>query len=411
MDTRKRVSTVLVLGFLVVITILINSVVASRICAVMLFLSCIYIGKKERFIINPYILFSLTPLTLACYFCIGGSYMPDLVNKTWILAIINIYAFIFALYITRPFQSSHTCVGIESVKSLRLHAIFLFALSLLGLIIEPLASVLWLFRLAAIACAFKSKDKRFIAFVFIYMVITMRGGQMSKMGVLMDLLTVSICYLKYYNIAIKSKWRIVSIFIVCLAVMLYSFSFATKGEGKKSSSDTENQLSLYENQGGFDWNYSAFLFLPYMYLESAWANVQYVTETQDTRTHGLWLVKPVLGYLGLDDNFKKDYNLESYSSFNTFTFITTGFKDFGYWFSIIQSFLLGFYVKKIYSRYLISRSPFDVACYVAVSLATLQMYFSNHFFMQSYPFTILILMEMYKWFVKLLGVGRVEVEG
>ena len=55
-----------------------------------------------------------------------------------------------------------------------------------------------------------------------------------------------------------------------------------------------------------------------------------------------------------------------------------------------------------------SRSPFDVACYVLTAIATLEMFFSNHFFMQSYPFTIVILMELYKKFI--IQKKQIEIE-
>lgn len=118
------------------------------------------------------------------------------------------------------------------------------------------------------------------------------------------------------------------------------------------------------------------------------------------------MIKPILGYLGVDEKFSREYELIPYSSFNTFTFICCGFKDFGYWLSILSSLFLGFFVKKMYSRYLISKSPFDVTSYILVALATVEMFFSNHFFMQSYPFTVLIMMELYKYITYFFGANR-----
>ena len=138
-----------------------------------------------------------------------------------------------------------------------------------------------------------------------------------------------------------------------------------------------------------------------MYLETPWVNLQYVTETQDNRTYGMWALKPLLGYLGLRDD--EDYKLEPYSSFNTFTFISCQFKDFGYYGSVLLSLFLGFFVKKMYSLSMRSNSPFYLGAFVLVALATLEMFFSNHFFMQSYPFTIFIMMWLYqKVFFELL---------
>ena len=188
--------------------------------------------------------------------------------------------------------------------------------------------------------------------------------------------------------------------IPAVVFMVFTFSFANKGEDKV-------ELSYYEKKG-VEWNTLEQYFMPYMYLTNGWTNLQYVTETQNTRTYGLWTIAPILGYTGLKERFSKELYLESYSSFNTFAYVTCAFKDFGYWLSIIMSVILGFFVKKIYSRYLMSRSPFDVACYVLTAIATLEMFFSNHFFMQSYPFTIVILMELYKKFI--IQKKQIEIE-
>ena len=181
--------------------------------------------------------------------------------------------------------------------------------------------------------------------------------------------------------------------ILGIIVMVLSFSFANKDRESMSSAEVVDYYSQY---GGIEWNQNTALFMPYMYLTTPWANLQYLTETQDTRTFGLWLIKPILGYAQLDDCFQKQYYIQAYSSFNTLTFISCNFKDFGYWLSVISSLLLGIFVKKIYSRYQKSHSALDVACYVLVGLAVLEMFFSNEFFTQSFPFTIVIIMAIYK---------------
>jgi oligosaccharide repeat unit polymerase len=238
-----------------------------------------------------------------------------------------------------------------------------------------------------------SKRVGLFLLVGLYLVISFTTGSVSKLFVLMLAMTILVIYDKYYAVTKKSKRREFLLMIAGIALMLAAFSFANKDRG---SYDADDGVSGYSAQG-ITWTGATRFFMPYMYLTNAWTNLQYVTETQDSRTYGLWMAKPVLGYLQLDDSFGPIYNLESYSSFNTFGFITCGFKDFGYWLSVISALMLGFFVKKIYSRFLLSRSPFDVACYVLVGLATLEMFFSNHFFMQSYPFTVVIIMGLYKF--------------
>ena len=58
--------------------------------AAFLFLVCIALGKREKRILNPYYLFSITPFTLLIYKNISNVYMMDLEPSTWRIAIINI---------------------------------------------------------------------------------------------------------------------------------------------------------------------------------------------------------------------------------------------------------------------------------------------------------------------------------
>lgn len=151
--------------------------------------------------------------------------------------------------------------------------------------------------------------------------------------------------------------------------------------------------------GNVKWTGLTSFFMPYMYLETPWTNLQYVMQTQDTRTYGLWLIKPILNYLQLDGFFENMYQLIPMSSFNTYSFIACNFKDFGFWGSIIPSLILGGYVKWVYSRACQTTDPLDVACYVYVAQAVLEMFFSNHFFQQAYPLTCVLLIGIYKYLV------------
>jgi len=381
-----------------IISIVLNSVIVDRVCVLLIFIACIRLGAKEKTFINPYYLFALTPLSLIIYVNISNFYMMELTHKTWVLAIINMLAFIFALSVTPSFKHKRNFVGGGSNRSLKINAAFLFALSLLGKVFPMFESILWLFAIPAMVCALKTKEKSMILLVFVYILIIVLG-EVSKMAILMYCLTLLISYDKYYVVSAKQNKRIKLFAILGIVFMVFAFSFANKDRGHY---DADVGISHY-TQNGVEWQFSNSLFLPYMYMTSAWTNVQYVTETQDTRTYGLWMIKPFLGYLQVDEYFKQEYSLTSNSSFNTFTFITCGFKDFGYWLSLLSALFLGFFVKKVYSRYKVSQSPFDVAIYICVGLAVAEMFFSNHFFMQSYPFTIVIVMGIYRFPKRIKG--------
>ena len=70
----------------------------SRFIVVCIFIWCVYRGLHEDFYINPYILFSLTPLSLMIYSDKVSSYfLRPLDQRTWIIAIINMIVFLAAM--------------------------------------------------------------------------------------------------------------------------------------------------------------------------------------------------------------------------------------------------------------------------------------------------------------------------
>ena len=369
-----------------------NSMDLCRFTVLIISLTCLGLGVQEDKIVNPYYLFILTPVTLLFYFDLGGSYFITLNVKTWNLAIINMLAFVIALKYTRELKSSTRQVVIEGKRAYK-HMFIIYALSWLAPFSGPFYSVLSLLSGVVIVLAFSTKNKKTIALYTLLVVFNMAVGAASKSGVLTVLFAYLISYEHYYISTPKQRIKVLLLSLCAVFMMVFAFSFANKDRGHY---DAEEGLTYY-SRTGLEWNYDASLFLPYMYLETPWINLQYVTETQDTRTYGMWAMKPILGYLGLRDD--KVYDLEPYSSFNTFTFISCQFKDFGYYGSILLSLFLGFFVKKVYSLSRNRPSPFVIGSYVLVAQATLEMFFSNHFFMQSYPFTICIMMWLYQKFV------------
>ncbi|WP_334058728.1 O-antigen polymerase [Polaribacter sp. P097] len=370
-----------------------NSMLLDKFSVFLVLVTCILSGKKEARFMNPFYLFAITPLSLLAYVNVGSFYMLDLKHETYQLAILNMAAFVFAIKITRGAKNVPYYAGINLSSHLIVHAIILYLLGFSARFFPSLSSVLWVFSIGAITCAVKSKNKIMLVFVAFIVGSSILFGK-SKMIVLLNLLTFLITYEKYYIKTLKQRRKLLIYSLIGVCFMIYAFSFANKDRGDYDANDGLH----YYSQQGVDWSLDASFFLPYMYFTTAWSNLQYVTETQTKSTEGLWTLKPLLGYAQFDDDFEKEYELESYSSFNTFTYIVCAYKDFGFYGSVFMSLFLGFFVKKVYSKYQVSQSPFDVAIYACVSLAVVEMFFSNHFFMQSYPFTIFILMKLYRFF-------------
>ena len=133
-----------------------------------------------------------------------------------------------------------------------------------------------------------------------------------------------------------------------------------------------------------------------MYFTTPWNNLQYIMETTREHTYGLWLIKPFLSYIQVAGNIDAYTALTPYqNAFNTYGFISVQYVDFGMIGSALSSAVLGILVGKVYRRYRYCPDGFNIGCYGLVACATLEMFFSNHFFGQSYPFTILIVAWIY----------------
>ena len=378
-------------------------------CLFVVFIYCIIQGKCEERILNPYYLFAITPLSLLIYdSSIADAYYLELKLSTILLALINMIVFLFFFKKTSISSKNNDSYIFNTSQNLIKHGWILFLISCVGNIIPPLASVLQLCVFLAIPCIVKSKKwGHLILMLLLWFVLNM--DHMTKSFLLQALIILSISYLRFTRKRENVNIKIIIFAFLSLLLMLEMFNLkaylADGGSFIGYISGDKNNYNLVEDfldaRSYVDWNYSNILLMPYFYLTTPWTNLQYVIDTQATHTYGLWAIKPILGWLKLDDYFNSEYTLYSYSVFNTFTYITVFFKDFGYWGSCLGSAALGFFVKKIYSRYILFPSPFSAACYAMTAQATLEMFFSNHFFMQSYPFTILVIAYIYRFAVKL----------
>lgn len=213
------------------IALLLGSVFFDRICVLYIFIYSVFLGIQEKKWINPYLLFSLTPLTLILYFNISDYYMLSLSHNTWVLAILNFTAFIFALKYTPSFKKVGNCISIKGNKNLLIHGILFMLLSLLADVIPELTAVIWTFSVVAIVCFLKTGSYKYVFFALLLMLIQLRSGESSKMGILLSLLTIVVCYEKYFS---KHKIRAKTLLLLGLAgviIMFFSFKFATKGNG------------------------------------------------------------------------------------------------------------------------------------------------------------------------------------
>lgn len=383
-----------------------------RVVVSCIFVWCIYQGSKEPTLFNPYFLFSITPLSLMIYSDkISTVYLQTLTVKTWMFIALNMICFLAALTLTKKKRVK----AIQSVKNqdypinvnwLNTNA---WILTLLGMLPSwyqvltknalPMAYIFDMCLYAGNLCALKTKVKK--CYIPILLLSLSRFVfQFNKSMFLMLGIVIIIGIERYYLTTIESKRKLIlcvlaaGAFMVFIAFPLKSAMANGTGFFDFFSGEIDYGGDYYGDR--IEWNGPAVLELPYMYMTTGWTNLQYVMETQNTQTYGLWFLKPLLGYFQLDGLFENQYALEPFSSFNTFTYLAVLFKDFGYYGSVFLSAFLGWFVKRVYVRSLETTDALNLTCYALTAQAVLEMFFSNHFFGISYPFTVIIALMIYR---------------
>lgn len=385
-----------------------DSILSSmlRVVSCVLFLWCIYMGRKETYILNPFWLFSITPLSLLLYNDnVSRIYLQKLTSKTWGLAILNIIAFSMTLFISLKIMRRKKGIIAneqpDKIAYLKQNSVIMMGISFIPVLYRMLFGKVMLFTSVISLCVYvsiimgiKTKEKRWIIGILLIAALRFLFA-FNKTELVFFLIVIVTGIEKYYELSSKSKIKILLGLVVSALFMLFvAFPLKTYVQdngGNIVDFFTKNVKVVYDYGQRIDWSGPEVLKMPYMYLVTAWNNVQYVLETQNTRTYGLWFVKPILGYFQLSGIFDSLYELKPYSSFNTYTYITVLFKDFGYFGSAIGSVFLGWFVAKMYYWYTVSQDSWKVSCYSLTAIAVFEMFFSNHFFGLSYPFTIVLL--------------------
>ena len=400
----------LLIGVTISLYILLSDNHIYKLIPLWIFVYCIIAGLKEKFIINPYLLLSLLPLSLLVYDSkISDRYLVELNTSTIILFSINIMVLLITIKFTKPSRRTYLRDYISKHDLIK-HTWIMFFIGNIPFIYRSIlsrdiifASIFALFSYAAIVMSIKSKNKQLILFISGFHLIKLLLN-LDKLGLLFFIIVILVALERYFSLSKRDKLRFFLLLILSGGLLIMTFHYR---DYLRSGGDFFSYISGgifdYNNTSYFlssetNWKFPSQLFMPYLYFTTPLTNLQFIIETQNVRTYGLWILKPIIGYLQLDSMLVDKYSLVSYSSFNTFTYISVFFKDFGYLGSLLGSFLTGFYIKKIYTQLFLSKSPLLTVVYGFVAVATLQMFFSNHFFQLAYPFTILIIMYLYSFF-------------
>lgn len=385
----------------------------------------LYKGVNQEFILNPYILFALTPITLLIYDVnVSTHYLQSLNQNTYNICFYNFILLLagFSFANRFRFKKSESAVWSKgdnlSSDSCTRYAYIMLVLGLyptiygcitgMGYLLSmnlsgmkeavnaaPLCSIFQLFAYPSIICAIQSKRRKTIVVVSIALIASMFLN-FSKTTLVM--LAVSILLVVYNQSKLQNRkmFKVMLITTIALIAFYYSFDFY-------NSIRHDYDTNQYFSDLGYVGNVTQSWFLPIMYLISPWGNLQYIIDTTVSHAFGLWAIKPFLGYLQIDTLFSSQFALKPmYTAFNTFSYISCFYRDFGFLGSGVESFVLGYFIMRIYKMFLAHRkSPFMNAIYALNIYATVMLFFNNHYLQLSYPITIVILMWLYsRFFVK-----------
>jgi oligosaccharide repeat unit polymerase len=375
---------------------------------------CIFKGIKEKFIVNPYLLFTLVPISLFLYDVnVSNYFLVDLKQSTYLIAFYNMSMFLIGLNIARllrfnfeqkswgnfvipnPVHDSRNAIRMLIIGMIpSMWAIFTglndFLAGNLSAMKQhvgttPLGSVFGLFIYPAVMFAIRSKRKTVIISALLGLGFSLLLN-FSKTTVVMMCITLLMAV--YDKVTENRRWRKwVFIGLVAAIILIYA-SFEIYNNIR-----FDYNVNDYFQSLNYIGNVSNSMFLPYMYIISPWSNVQYILETTKVHTMGLWILKPLLGYLQIDSLFGNVFDLvPRFNAFNTYTYISVFYIDFGFWGSGICSMLLAIYIMYVYRLYLKhGKSPIICAVYSLNVYACSMLFFNNHYMQQSYPITILII--------------------
>lgn len=384
--------------------------IAQKAILLGIILLCIYLSRNEKVFANPYLLFSITPLSLFFYDpSISKYFLTELNRAVYHVAILSFIVFIAVLKITtKEAQNKNIVVKEEGNRKFGRISLFLLIISVLPTIASrvgvsfPLGGFVSAAFYPGIAFSIKSKSRIAKLFMWLVIFIVLASGFNKTLLIAVVMMIISSSFSLKKKSAIKRQLLIVLLVLLGYVFLVYIFPLKTyfrmagsfSGLTNLSVLETINTSAYEQYSSKASWSFSNALLIPYLVFATPWTNLNYVLSTQSGLTYGMWFLRPYLGFMQIDySKLANIYSLQPLQgSFNTFGFLTVQIKDFGYLGAIAITGLVAWFVGYTYKKYVLNiNSPIEIAKYGLVACAVAEMFFSNHFFMQGYTQIIYII--------------------
>lgn len=374
---------------------------------------CVSKGLSEDTLLNPYYLFLLAPISLLLYSeKVSVYYLLPLENKTWLIAIMNMYVFVLSMMIGQNSHYSDKYIETEfrrEDKYCTLNStIIMFALGLFPTIYQLIvghslfgSQFFYMMTFIGFVLGYRCNHRKLAIILLLVSKLLQMAIYFNKSIILQTTLVLIV------SMEVTSKDKatkrkvviiagIVTVFTIVIGFVLKPY-LATGGLLSNFLSDYSTTDVLNRMGNRVQWSYNPLFLSPYFYLTTPWCNLQYTMSNLTEHTYGLWLIKPFLGWIQLSEGIKAYSALVPYRfAYNTFGFVTVQYVDFGLMGSCISSVILGLFVGKQYKKIKVCNTSLNIANYALVSCAVFEMFFSNHFLMTSYPFTIAFVSWIFK---------------
>jgi len=397
-------------------------VISQKIILGVICVICIILGKKERFILNPFYCFFLTPFSLLIYSpVISPRFLTELRSEVYIVAVLSFIAFIVGCnkYSTQSEScNNHSSQRLSTInydnKFASLGCSFLVVPLLYQLFIAfssirlPLAAIMNQFVYIGVAFLLKSNKKKsyilvlalclfllltkFRKTVFLYLFILfllpiLNTGDITNRTKKLGIITIGL--------------GVVFMVFIAYPLKMYFAEYGTLS-GLELKADYLRQIVEkasvnYGNLGG-----SVFMLRPYLSMTTEWTNLDCSLDIEPLRTYGMWFLRPILNILQINTESMPIYSLTPRSNYyNTFGFLTIQIKDFGFVGAVLFTFLLGWFTGWAYRQFREQRNnPLEVVRYLYVSCAVLEMFFSNHFLLGGIHICYLLTWIVFKYLNK-----------
>lgn len=375
-----------------------------------LFVYCVNLGIKKQNIFNPYFLFSITLLSLTFYNPKFSSFLMNIPYDVYLLIFFGITSFLIGLITVDKIGKKKKQSEVANIQTMN-KKLFWIAL-VIGLIPHIIGinkvgiplfnpnnltelrsnylpaglSYLIFFLPLTITIAFANKNNKLIS-LSVMLNLFFSVIMVSKFDIAVFIFFFLFSYLKYGTKKLTT-FKKHFIFIGILAVIPYIFAWSYS---LRNQTEAVNSKFLLSNTF-FSQEFSNAISLPYFYFTTAWSNFAQTILSVQEFNYGAYTFYPFFSALQIEDLISYVSSKTIYiHPFNTFSFLTDYYMDFGIIGLIICPFLLGILVFHSYKKSIMATNPIIDGQFIILALPTLLLFFSNHFTSVGYPFIVYIL--------------------